>query len=230
MVARIISFLLVTIVSFAAEAPSVDKRLKNASVAFEKVMHIPDKSIPRDLLHRARCVVVIPDLKKGAFVFGGKYGRGFASCRHGANFGAPGAIRIEGGSFGLQLGGSSTDVVLLVMNDGGMERLLSDRFTLGGEASVAAGPVGRQTSANTDVLMTAEILSWSRSRGVFVGLSLEGATLRPDSGENEKLYGKPVGNRDILAGQRPVPLRARSLVSSLNRFGGANKPVVYKRR
>jgi len=230
-VRRIICSLLLTTVSFAAEAPSVDKRLKSASGAFEKVMHIPDKSIPRDLLHRARCVVVIPDLKKGAFVFGGKYGRGFASCRQGANFGAPAAIRIEGGSFGLQLGGSSTDVVLLVMNQDGMDRLLSDKFTLGGEASIAAGPIGRQTSANTDVLMTAEILSWSRSRGVFAGLSLEGATLRPDSGENEKLYGMPVSNRNILAGQKPVPVRARSLVSSLNRFGGgANKTVVYKRR
>jgi SH3 domain-containing YSC84-like protein 1 len=135
-------------------------------------------------------------------VFGGKYGRGFASRRHGAAFGAPAAIRIEGGSFGVQLGGSSTDVVLLVMNQRGMDRLLGDKFTLGGEAAIAAGPVGRETSANTDVRMTAEILSWSRARGVFIGLSLEGATLRPDSGENEKLYGRTLGNGRAIVRER----------------------------
>ena len=219
---RLISVLLLAIAAFAAESTtsSVDKRLKTASQAFEDVMHIPDKSIPRDLLNKARCVVIIPDLKKGAFVFGGKYGRGFVSCRQAGNFGAPGAIRIEGGSFGLQLGGESTDVILLVMNQKGMERLLSDKFTLGGEAAIALGPIGRETSANTDVRMTAEILSWSRSRGVFGGLSLEGATLRPDSSENEKLYGKPIGNREILTGPVPVPARARSFVAMVNRFGG----------
>jgi lipid-binding SYLF domain-containing protein len=207
--------------SFAAQTESsVDKRLKQASEAFQDVMRIPDKSIPRDLMNKAVCIVVIPDLKKGAFVFGGKYGRGFASCREGPQrqFAAPAAIRIEGGSFGLQLGGSSTDVVLLVMNQRGMQRLLSDKFTLGGEAAVAAGPVGRNTSATTDAMMTAEILSWSRSRGVFVGLSLEGATLRPDNGENEKLYGKPVASKAILTSTTPTPPRARVFVASLNRF------------
>ncbi len=205
--------------AFAAEeSSSVDKRLKEAAGSFQEVMHIPDKSIPRDLVRKAMCVVVIPDLLKGAFVFGGKYGRGFVSCRKNGVFGAPGGIRIEGGSFGLQLGASSTDVVLLVMNQGGVNRLLKDKFTLGGEASIAAGPVGRQTSANTDVLMTAEILSWSRSRGVFIGLSLEGATLRPDSGENEKLYGKPISNRQILTGPVATPARARSFVNELNRY------------
>src|SRR5258708_1060556 len=182
---RLLIIMSVAVVAFAAqEVSSVDKRLKTAASAFGEVMRIPDKSIPLDLLKKANCVVVIPELKKGAFVFGGKYGRGFALCRHGVEFGAPAAIRIEGGSFGLQLGGSSTDVVLLIMNPKGMDRLLGDKFTLGGEAAIAAGPVGRETSATTDVRMTAEILSWFRSRGGFIGLSLESATLRPYRGEH----------------------------------------------
>lgn len=184
----------------------------------KELMGTPDRSIPRDLLARSQCIVVIPGLKKGAFVFGGKYGRGFAACRHGASWGAPAAVRIEGGSFGLQIGGSSTDVILLVMNRRGMDRLTADKFTLGGEAAAAAGPVGRHASANTDVTMRAEILSWSRSQGVFAGLSLEGATLRPDSGENEKLYGKPLSNGDILVGRTAVPARARVFTSALNRY------------
>ena len=206
-------------VAFAAEhGSSVDKRLHEATASFHDVMHIPDKSIPRDLLNKARCIVVIPNLKKGAFVFGGKYGRGFASCREGEYYGAPAAIRIEGGSFGLQLGGSSTDVFLLVMNPRGMGRLLSDKFTLGGEAAVAAGPIGRQTSANTDATMMAEILSWSRSRGVFIGLSLEGATLRPDGDANTILYGRPVSSKEILTGHEKTPARARAFIGSLNRY------------
>jgi lipid-binding SYLF domain-containing protein len=209
----------VTATAFAAEeSSSVDRRLKEAKGSFQEVMHIPDKSIPRDLVRKAMCVVVIPDLKKAAFVFGAKYGRGFVSCKKDGVFGAPGAIRIEGGSFGLQLGASSTDVILLVMNQRGVDRLLSDKFTLGGEASIAAGPVGRQTSATTDVMMTAEILSWSRSRGVFIGLSLEGATLRPDSGENEKMYGKPISNREILTSPMSTPPRASPFVAELNRY------------
>ena len=133
-------------------------------------------------------------------------------------------MRIEGGSFGLQLGASSTDVIMLVLNDGGMEKLLSDKFTLGGEAAAAAGPVGRNTSANTDVLMKAEILSWSRSRGVFAGLSLEGATLRQDEDENAKLYGKPLTNKEILTGTVKRPTTAGSFLAQLQRFSGKGKP------
>src|SRR5260370_26823972 len=187
---RLLIFIPAAVAAFAAqEASSVDKRLKTAASAFGEVMRIPDKSIPLDLLKKANCVVVIPELKKAAFVFGAKYGRGFASCRHGVGFGAPAAIRIEGGSFGLQLGGSSTDVVLLIMNRKGMDRLLGDKFTLGGEAAIAVGPVGRDTSANTDVRMTAEILSLSPARGVFIGLSLEGATFPPDTAKTDKPTG-----------------------------------------
>ncbi|MGA8230125.1 MAG: YSC84-related protein [Candidatus Acidiferrales bacterium] len=185
-------------------------------------MREPDKGIPRDLFDRARCVVIIPGVKKGAFVVGGKYGRGFVSCRSGEKgpFGAPAAVRIEGGSYGLQIGGSSTDVFMLIMNEDGIKHLDADKFTLGGEAQASAGPVGRDTSANTDVLLHAEILSWSRSRGLFAGLSLEGSTLRPDGSENEKLYGKRLTNQEILETGATTPRGARPLVAELNRYAG----------
>jgi SH3 domain-containing YSC84-like protein 1 len=201
---------------------SPDKRMRNAMLSFREVMHEPDKGIPIDLYEKSRCIVIIPGVKKGAFIIGGKYGRGFVSCRGGGGrFGTPGAIRIEGGSYGLQIGGSSTDVFMLIMNEGGMRKLLSDKFTIGGEAEAAAGPVGRDTSANTDVLLHAEILSWSRSRGLFAGLSLEGSTLRPDEGEDHKLYGEKISNREILSGEVPTPPGARPLVAELNRHHAA---------
>ena len=164
------------------QADTPDKRLLNATLSFGEVMHEPDKGIPRDLFDKSRCIVIIPGVKKAAFIVGGKYGRGFVSCRRNGTgrFGTPAAVRIEGGSYGLQIGGSSTDVFMLIMNEGGMKKLLSDKFTIGGEAEAAAGPVGRDTSANTDLLLHAEILSWSRSRGLFAGLSLEGSPSRPE--------------------------------------------------
>lgn len=198
-----------------------DKRLRSAATAFREIMASPDKGIPQTLFDKAQCIVIIPGLIKGAFGVGGKYGRGFASCRHKGRWSSPASVAIEGGSFGLQLGGSSTDVILLVMNQSGMNRLLGDKFTLGGQAAAAAGPVGRETSANTDVLMRAEILSWSRSRGLFAGLSLEGATLRPDNGENRKLYGRHISNKDILEIGVPTPAGARPFVATLNRYSGA---------
>ncbi len=197
-----------------------DKRLQSATASFREVMHEPDKGIPLDLYDKARCVVIIPGVKKAAFIVGGKYGRGFVSCRRNGNgrFGTPAAVRIEGGSYGLQIGGSSTDVFMLIMNEGGMKKLLSDKFTIGGEAQAAAGPVGRDASANTDVLLHAEILSWSRSRGLFAGLSLEGSTLRPDKSEDNKLYGEQVTNEDILQGELKAPRGARPLIAELNRY------------
>ena len=270
--AAIILMLFATLSPADAQEPesSPDKRLQNAVLSFREVMHEPDKGIPRDLLDKSRCVVIIPGVKKGAFIVGGKYGRGFVSCRRNATgrFGTPAAIRIEGGSYGLQIGGSSTDVFMLIMNEGGMKKLLADKFTIGGEAeaaagpvgrgsvgfqiggsetdvvmlvnsepgakkllsskftlgadaSVAAGPVGRDASANTDVLLHAEILSWSRSRGLFAGLSLEGSTLRPDGGENEKLYGQKVSNQEILQGELKTPAGGRALVAELNRYRNA---------
>jgi lipid-binding SYLF domain-containing protein len=202
-----------------------DKRLQNALLAFREVMHEPDKGIPRDLFDKARCIVIIPDVKKAAFIVGGKYGRGFVSCRRGGTgrFGAPAAARIEGGSYGLQIGGSSTDVFMLIMNESGMKKLLSDKFTIGGEAEAAGGPVGREVSARTDVMLHAEILSWSRSRGLFAGLSLEGSTLRPDESENEKLYGRKISNQRILEGDLPVPPAARPLIAELNRYRNAGE-------
>ena len=199
---------------------SPDKRLNNAYMAFREAMHEPDKGIPRDLFDKSRCIVIIPGTLKGAFIVGGKYGRGYVSCRRGAKglFGTPAAVRIEGGSYGLQIGGSSTDVFMLVMNESGMKKLLADKFTIGGEAEATAGPVGRDTSANTDVLLHAEILSWSRSRGLFAGLSLEGSTLRPDGSENAKLYGQDVTNKQILAGEFKTPGAAEPLVAELNRY------------
>jgi lipid-binding SYLF domain-containing protein len=197
-----------------------DKRLENAILSFREVMHEPDKGIPHDLFDKARCIVIIPSVKKAAFIVGGKYGRGFVSCRRGGTgrFGAPAAVRIEGGSYGLQIGGSSTDVFMLIMNESGMRKLLSDKFTIGGEAEAAAGPVGREASARTDVMLHAEMLSWSRSRGLFAGLSLEGSTLRPDESENEKLYGRKISNQRILEGEIGVPPAARPLIAELNRY------------
>lgn len=200
-------------------ADSAQERLKESAAIFQEIMATPDQSIPQDLLDRAHCVVIVPGMKSGAFIVGGKYGRGFVSCRKSTNtgWGAPAAIRVEGGTFGFQIGGKETDVVMLVMNERGAKRLMDSKFTLGGEASVAGGPVGRSASANTDAYMRAEILSWSRSRGAFAGLALEGATLRNDIDENEELYGKRLENKDILMTGIAAPAAAQPLLSALNR-------------
>src|ERR1700722_16290947 len=225
---RAIVSLLSLAIAFAVAAPAraqdsemtPDKRLQNATASIDEVMNAPDKGIPRSLYNKARCVVIIPDVLKAAFIVGGKYGRGYVSCRRGPNgrFSAPASIRIEGGSYGLQIGGSATDVYMLIMNQSGMKKLLSDKFTIGGEAQATAGPVGRDTSANTDILLHSEILTWSRSRGLFAGVSLQGATLRPDNGENEKLYGVKISNRQILSGEAATPEGAKPLVAELNRY------------
>jgi len=204
----------------AADNNDAPKRLEASAEAFKEVMGTPDKSIPQDLLAKAQCFVIVPDLKKGAFVFGAKYGKGFVSCRKkdGVGWSAPGSIRVEGGSFGLQIGGAEMDVFMLIMNAKGMDRLLSTKFTLGGEASAAAGPVGRSTQAETDAAMTAEILTWSRSRGLFGGISLNGATLREDEDWNKELYGKPLKNREIILGTTPAPASFGPLMGELNKY------------
>jgi len=165
-------------------------------------------------------VVVVPGLKKGAFIVGAKYGKGFMSCRkaNGVGWSAPGSIRVEGGSFGFQIGGQETDVVLLVMNQGGVKKLLSSKFTVGADASAAAGPVGRDSSAQTDAQMHAEILTYSRARGVFAGISLEGATLRPDDDWNKELYGKPTTNQEIVTGDTAPPRGSARLMAILNKY------------
>ncbi len=204
----------------ASAATDSDKRLENAANSMKEVMGIPDKAIPEELLNKAYCVIIVPDLKKGAFIVGAKYGKGFVSCRKKSNVGwsAPGAIRIEGGSFGLQIGGTEMDVFMLVMNERGMNRLLSTKFTLGGDAVAAAGPVGRATQAETDAAMTAEILTWSRARGLFAGISLNGSTLRPDEDDNAELYGKKLTNREILTGDVTPSAAAGPLLDQLNRY------------
>ncbi len=206
-----------TLASAASDAP---KRLEAAAVTLKEVMGTPDKAIPQDLLNKAYCIVIVPDLKKGAFVLGGKYGKGFVTCRKkdGVGWTAPGAVIIEGGSVGFQIGGTEMDLFMLIMNDRGMSRLLSTKFTLGGDAVVAAGPVGRATQAETDAAMTAEILTWSRARGLFAGISLNGATLREDADWNMDLYGKPIKNREILTGDVPAPASAGSLLHELDRY------------
>ena len=195
------------------------ERLDRAAIVFQEIMDSPDKGIPQELLNKAHCVVVVPGLKKGAFIFGAKYGRGFFSCRSkkGVGWTGPAAVRVEGGSFGLQIGGSEIDVIMLVMNERGAQRLLSSKFTLGGDASVAAGPVGRTATAQTDAYMTAEILSWSRSRGLFAGVSLQGATLRQDLDVNRSLYGKSLENRQIIEGDMAPPEAAKRLIEVLNK-------------
>ena len=209
-----------TIAVFAADrAIKVDDRLDAAADTLTDMMRASDKGIPQDLIDKAHCVVVIPGMKKAGFIFGGEYGRGFAVCRRhdGPGWSAPAAIRSEGGSFGFQIGASDTDVVMLVMNDGGMKHLLGDKFTLGGDASVAAGPIGRDLTAQTGAELQAEILSYSRSHGLFAGISLTGATLRPDGESNRELYGRDVTNREILTGDFKTPAVAGKFEHALNR-------------
>ena len=207
-----------SVLSAATDAP---ERLQAAADALKEVMDMPDKAIPQDLLNKAECVVIVPDLKKGAFIVGAKYGKGFVTCRKkgGVGWSAPGSIRVEGGSVGFQIGGSEMDVFMLVMNQRGADRLLRNKFTLGGDATVAAGPVGRTAEAQTDARMTAEILTWSRSRGLFAGVALNGATLREDEDWNRDLYGKALKNRDIvLNNAAPAPKAAAALLSDLDRY------------
>jgi SH3 domain-containing YSC84-like protein 1 len=201
------------------ESSAVD-RLDASADVLKDMMNAGDKGIPQDLLNRASCVVVVPNMKKGGFIWGAKYGRGYAMCRKqgGVGWTAPAGVRIEGGSFGLQIGGSEADVVLLINGDKGMKHLLDDKFTLGANANVSAGPVGRDASAQTDAALHAEILSYSRSRGAFAGIALEGATLRPDKDSDRELYGRDVTNREILTGSGvTAPPSAAPLERALTR-------------
>jgi len=196
------------------------ERLNDAADLFSEIMGAPDKSIPQDLLNKAPCIVLVPGLKKGAIGFGGKFGRGFSICRaaSGEGWGAPAAIRIEGGSVGLQIGFSSSDVILLVLNERGMKKLTTSKFTIGAEATAAAGPVGRDASAQTDALMTAEILSYSRSKGLFGGVSLDGATLRNDIDENQVMYGQRWDAKAILGSGAQPPAAASKMIGELNKY------------
>ncbi len=206
------------------------KRLDEAAAVFSEVMAAPDRGIPQDLLEKAHCIVIVPDLKTAAFVFGGKYGKGYLLCRakSGRGWSAPATVRIEGGSVGFQIGGSSTDLIMLVMNERGADKLLSSKFTLGAEGSVAAGPVGRTATAQTDAQMHADILSWSRSQGLFAGIALEGATLRQDLDDNATLYGKKLENRDIVTKGIRAPKAAAKLIALLNRYSVRERDGLVK--
>jgi lipid-binding SYLF domain-containing protein len=201
-------------------------RLENAGQVMKEILDIPD-DIPQSLMDKADCVIVIPSVLKAAFIVGGSYGRGAMTCRSGDNFrgpwGAPTMMALEGGSFGFQIGGQATDFVLLVMNEGGAKSILSSKVKLGAGASAAAGPKGREAEADTDVAMRAEVLTYSRARGLFAGISLEGSTLRPDNDANERIYGKKIEAKDIaLHGAVPIPPSARMLINTLNQHSPKN--------
>lgn len=209
---------LIAIPAFAQK--TVDARLQAATESLHAMMNANDKGIPQDLLAKATCVVVVPNLKKGGFIVGAEYGSGFFTCRKesGVGWSAPGAIRITGGKFGLLIGGAETDVVMLVMNKSGMDHLISDKFQMGGEASAAAGPIGRDASAMTDAEMHAEILTYSRSRGIFGGLDLSGAAVTADKDADKALYGREITNKEIVAGGVATPPAAKPFVHSLDRI------------
>ena len=211
---------IVAITPLMAKDNEPAQRLAAAAAVFSEVMAAPDKGIPQEMLEHAHCIVIVPDLKTGAFIVGGKYGKGYLSCRNkvGPGWSAPGTVRIEGGSVGFQIGGSSTDLIMLVMSARGADKLLASKFTLGAEGSVAAGPVGRTATAQTDAQLHADILSWSRSQGLFAGLALEGATLRQDLDDNASIYGKKLENREIVTQRRRIPAVAAKLINMLNKY------------
>jgi lipid-binding SYLF domain-containing protein len=218
----VIGMVLCAATSFADE---VSERLKAAATVMDEIMAAPDKGIPGDVLDKADCVAIIPGMKKAGFIVGGRYGRGAVSCRNKAQtaWEAPVMLALEGGSVGLQIGASSTDVVLLFMERSGLDSLMKDKVTLGGDASVAGGPVGRSATAQTDAMMKAKILSYSRSQGVFAGLELEGSTLRPDKDDNKALYGKPIEAKDILTGNPAIPSAAQPLIKALTKYSPKGK-------
>ncbi|HWY59799.1 MAG TPA: lipid-binding SYLF domain-containing protein [Terriglobales bacterium] len=206
--------------AFAADNEKDASRLENSGTVLKEILDVPD-DIPQDLLDKADCVVVFPSVLKAAFIVGGSYGRGAMSCRKGQNFsgpwGAPTMMALEGGSFGFQIGGEATDFVLLVMNERGASGILTSKVKLGADASVAAGPVGRTASVETDATLRADILSYSRARGAFAGVALEGSTIRPDNGANKQIYGREVPARDIvLSGHVATPPAAKRMVSTLD--------------
>src|SRR5690349_16600662 len=217
---RMILAATLAIVPLLAKNNESVKRLDESAAVFSEIMATPDKGIPQEMLENAHCIIIVPSLKTAAFLIGGKFGKGFLSCRNksGAGWSAPGSVRIEGGSVGFQIGGSETDLIMLVMNERGADKLLSSKFTLGAEGSIAAGPVGRTATAQTDAQMHAEILSWSRTQGLFAGVALEGATLRQDLDDNAELYGSKIANREIVTSGMHAPEEAARLMHLLSKY------------
>jgi SH3 domain-containing YSC84-like protein 1 len=227
---RILSALGIAALATPAYAENANERLKEATAVLNELMAAEDNGIPKDLLEKARCAIIVPGAKKGGFFVGAQYGRGFTICRNGSarGWGAPAAVRMEGGTIGPQIGAAETDIFMLVMNDRGMKRLLESKFTLDASAGVAAGPIGRATSAQTDAQMRAEILSWSRSRGAFAGVTLGGGTLRNDLDENKELYGKALTNQEVLSGSVKPPAAASGLIATLNKYTGMGEKARTK--
>jgi SH3 domain-containing YSC84-like protein 1 len=204
---------------YAVEPESgAQKRVTASAEVLSEILHAKDRGIPEDLIARAQCVGIVPSLKRAGFIVGAKYGKGEVVCRTRGGWSAPSTIRIEGGSFGFQIGAGETDLVFIVMNRHGVRDLMKDKFTLGGDATAMAGPVGRSGEAQTDALMRAEILSYSRAHGIFAGVSLEGSTLRPDNGDNREMYGRDVTQREILTGAVKRPAVAGPIYAELNRY------------
>ncbi|MGH9585219.1 MAG: lipid-binding SYLF domain-containing protein [Bryobacteraceae bacterium] len=216
----LVAALALSVPAFAATDAA--NRLDEATSDLQAMANAGDKSVPQSLINKAECIVVVPNLKKGGFIVGGEYGKGFFSCRKtsGIGWSAPGSVRIAGGKFGLLIGGAETDVIMLVMNRNGMEHLLKNKFQIGGEASAAAGPVGRNVSAMTDAEMHAEILTYSRQRGIFGGLDLSGATVTEDKDTNRELYGRAIPNSSLVTGKAgvAVPPAAKQFIHTLNRI------------
>jgi len=210
--------LLVTVTAIASDREEDVSRTHKAAQVFREIMNTPDKGIPQDLLDSAKCIAIIPGDVKFAFVFGGSYGRGVATCRTEHGWSAPMFVAIDGGSVGYQIGGSSTDIVMLFMNDHALQSLLSDKFKLGADASVAAGPVGRSAAAGTDLKLSAEILSYSRAKGVFAGVSLDGAVMQADKSGDKAMYGDDVNRHEILDGKVAVPESAQALLREIGGY------------
>ena len=210
--------LLVSLTAVASDREDDISRTHKAAQVFKEIMDTPDKGIPQDLLASAKCIAIIPGDIKFAFIFGGSYGRGIATCRTPHGWSAPMFVAIDSGSVGYQIGGSSTDIVMLFMNDHALHSLLSDKFKLGGDASVAAGPVGRSATAGTDIKLNAEILSYSRAKGVFAGVSLDGAVVQADKSGDKAMYGDNVVRQDILGGKVAVPASARPLLHEIDGY------------
>jgi lipid-binding SYLF domain-containing protein len=204
--------------ALASDRESDIARVEKATRVFREIMATPDKAIPRDLLEKAKCIVIIPGEEKAAFIFGGNYGKGVAACRTASGWSAPMFVAVGGGSFGFQIGASFTDVVMLLMNDHALHSLLGDKFKVGADLTVAAGPVGRQTSANTDIKLDAEILSYSRSKGVFAGISLDGAVVHADRSGDQAVYGRDVSHEQILGGRVTIPESGRRLIEELGSY------------
>ena len=205
--------------AFASSREDTVERLQNSVDVLQSIMSTPDKGIPEEVLSGAKCILIVPDLVKGGFVFGGKHGRGIATCRTANGWSAPAFVSVGGGSWGLQIGIEKVDLVMLIMNDRGMQHLLSSKFELTGEGSVAAGPVGRHASAGTDWQLNTEVLTYSRSKGLFAGLTLEGAVVQEDDDSTKAIYGKQKGFRGILSGKASTPASCVAFVDAVAHAG-----------